>query len=275
MIKEGNDIFEVTHQEPKVDVCDRHYVFNADTTGHFDPKGPCPAYKMPDEIASLVSEKQQRDNQEFNALVARGTPTAPVKTGMDGGMNELFLAKLHSQDKVDEGGRVFSLSSTQHVPDMGHNVNPPHPQGDSPATTGSAAPTARVASADGAVPSRSLSSPNDDKSDGAISRMTRWFGFGGDDAAPPPQPQSAPAPKPRTAAKADTRHAPATRPSQAPHSQAAAATPAPAPSTTQAPAPAQAPAQWPTPAPAAPPVMAGAQPVVSSGSFDSRWGGMH
>ena len=29
MIKEGNDHFEVTHMEPKVDVCDRHYVFDA------------------------------------------------------------------------------------------------------------------------------------------------------------------------------------------------------------------------------------------------------
>ena len=29
MIKEGNDHFEVTHLEPKVDVCDRHYVFDA------------------------------------------------------------------------------------------------------------------------------------------------------------------------------------------------------------------------------------------------------
>ena len=284
MIKEGNDIFETTHQEPTVDVCDKHYVFNAETTGHFDPKGRCPAYKLPDEIATLVSEKQQHDDQEFNALVARGTPTAPVKTGMDGGMNELFLAKLHDQDKFDEGGRVISLASHQHVPDMGNNVNPPHPQGtkaEAAMTTGSAAPApaTRVASADGSVPSRSLAAPSEDKSDGAISRMTRWFGFGGSDAAPP-QPQAAPAAKPRTEAKADTRHAPASRPSQAaaPHPQAseerkpaatAAATPAPAPAATQAPA------QWPAPAPAAPPAMAGAQPAVSSGSFDSRWGVVH
>ena len=29
MLKVGNDHFEVTHLEPKVDVCDRHYVFDA------------------------------------------------------------------------------------------------------------------------------------------------------------------------------------------------------------------------------------------------------
>ena len=285
MIKEGNDIFETTHQEPKIDVCDKHYVFNADTTGHFDPKGRCPAYKMPDEIATLVSEKQRHDDQEFNALVARGTPTAPVKTGVDGGMNELFLAKLHDQDKFDEGGRVISLASHQHVPDMGNNVNPPHPHGvqaEAALTTGSAtpAPATRVASADGSVPTRSLAAPTEDKSDGAINRMTRWFGFGSSDAAPPPpQPQAAPATKPRTEAKADTRHAPASRPSQAaaPHSQVSEERkPAATAATTPAPAPAagQAPAQWPAPAPAAP-VMSGAQPTVSSGSFDSRWGATH
>ena len=30
MIKQGNDVFETTRQEPKVDVCGKHYVFNAD-----------------------------------------------------------------------------------------------------------------------------------------------------------------------------------------------------------------------------------------------------
>jgi murein L,D-transpeptidase YafK len=29
MLKIGNDHFEATHLEPKVDVCDKHYVFDA------------------------------------------------------------------------------------------------------------------------------------------------------------------------------------------------------------------------------------------------------
>ena len=29
MLKEGSDHFEITHQEPKVDVCEKRYVFNA------------------------------------------------------------------------------------------------------------------------------------------------------------------------------------------------------------------------------------------------------
>src|SRR5271165_6132840 len=49
MLKEGNDHFEVTHLEPKVDVCDRRYVFDAQPANPnkslvFAPTGRCPAY---------------------------------------------------------------------------------------------------------------------------------------------------------------------------------------------------------------------------------------
>src|ERR1700676_4971773 len=50
MIKEGNDHFEVTHLEPKVDVCEKHYVFNAaqdpnsSKALNFNPVGKCPVY---------------------------------------------------------------------------------------------------------------------------------------------------------------------------------------------------------------------------------------
>src|SRR5215472_11410891 len=33
MLKEGNDHFEVTHLEPKVDVCEKRYVFDAEPVG--------------------------------------------------------------------------------------------------------------------------------------------------------------------------------------------------------------------------------------------------
>ena len=62
MIKQGDDIFEVTRQEPKVDVCDRHYVFNAVSPGGapltFNPRAACPAYRLPKEIAAAVKAKQ-------------------------------------------------------------------------------------------------------------------------------------------------------------------------------------------------------------------------
>ena len=54
MLKQGYDYFEVARQEPKVDVCDRHYVFNAQSSGKFSPADRCPAYSVPQEIASAV-----------------------------------------------------------------------------------------------------------------------------------------------------------------------------------------------------------------------------
>ena len=55
MLKQGNDHFEVTQLEPKVDVCEQRYVFNAEKDPNststrplnFSPTGKCPAYDVP------------------------------------------------------------------------------------------------------------------------------------------------------------------------------------------------------------------------------------
>jgi murein L,D-transpeptidase YafK len=47
-LKEGYDYFEVTHQPPKIDVCDKHYLINTafvDRGARPDPAGACPAYE--------------------------------------------------------------------------------------------------------------------------------------------------------------------------------------------------------------------------------------
>ncbi|TBW40425.1 murein L,D-transpeptidase [Siculibacillus lacustris] len=73
-IKKGYDHFEVTHLEPKVDVCDRHYVFDAKpkdplaTT--FNPTGACPTYEVAPEIATAVAAKETQDDQAFRVAVA-------------------------------------------------------------------------------------------------------------------------------------------------------------------------------------------------------------
>src|SRR6478735_4173327 len=57
MIKEGYDHFEVTRQEPKVDFCEKKYVFDAVKAPDakrdpvFDASAKCPAYVIPDEVA--------------------------------------------------------------------------------------------------------------------------------------------------------------------------------------------------------------------------------
>lgn len=93
MLKEGSDHFEVTRQEPKIDVCARRYIFNAvpnDAMKPFDPTRPCPAYHLQPEIAQLLKNRQQSDGNDLTALVNETLPAAPVRTGNDGGTNAAF-----------------------------------------------------------------------------------------------------------------------------------------------------------------------------------------
>ena len=110
MIKQGNDHFEVTRMEPKVDVCERRYLFNAQgpnaTPVTFNPKGKCPAFEVPQDVLAAVHDKQRRDELQIAELTVRNAPTAPVRTNRDGGMHPTFVAALKPQEVVDEKGKI-------------------------------------------------------------------------------------------------------------------------------------------------------------------------
>jgi murein L,D-transpeptidase YafK len=107
MLKQGNDNFEVTRMEPKVDVCDRRYVFNAQgDSSQFNPKGKCPALEVPQDVAEAVNDKQRRDELKIAELTARNTPTAPIASNRDGGMHPKFVAALKPTEVVDEKGKI-------------------------------------------------------------------------------------------------------------------------------------------------------------------------
>jgi murein L,D-transpeptidase YafK len=98
MLKIGNDHFETTQLEPKVDICDRGYVFDAlpppnalqPFVSAFDPAGKCPAFTVNPKIARAASEKARADAAEYAQLVEQNVPVAPVYSGLDGGMNKVF-----------------------------------------------------------------------------------------------------------------------------------------------------------------------------------------
>jgi murein L,D-transpeptidase YafK len=100
MLKIGNDHFEATHLEPKVDVCDRLYVFDAEPPPNspnplvFNPTGKCPAFVVNRKIARRALEKQRTDEVEFDQLLKDNVPAAPIYSGLDGGMNKVFLARF-------------------------------------------------------------------------------------------------------------------------------------------------------------------------------------
>jgi murein L,D-transpeptidase YafK len=265
MIKEGNDHFLVTKAEPQVDVCEKHYVFNARTAPNttpvtLHPRDKCPVYEVAPEIAAAVKEKQDADERAFTEYANRGIATVAVRTGTDGGMHPAFLAKLKPRSLIDFD-RLTGASSDVKAPDgpLPPNANPPRAP-DSDATSAFAAAPA---------PTHTVAAAAETPSESTFQKMGRWFGFGSNDA-PPTTVAATTKPKPtQTAAGAPKPvhppPAPAATPAAKPKSQvevAHAASPAPA-------APAA-----PSPPPANPGVMAGAAPVVPSGSFESRWGGM-
>jgi murein L,D-transpeptidase YafK len=108
MLKQGYDHFEVTHLEPKVDVCEKRYVFGTESA-QFSPTERCPPYNVSQEIAAAVSDKQRRDHILTAELISRGAPTVQVTTAGDGGMNPTFRAALKTHGA---GATIRTASGT-------------------------------------------------------------------------------------------------------------------------------------------------------------------
>ena len=296
MLKKGNDHFEVTRLEPKVNVCEKRYVFNAESSNgralSFSPAGMCPAYEVSSEIASLVRDKERRDDSQFADLSRRNIALAPIKTGADGGMHPVFVEAV-KKNQIGVAPQKPSLFVTRAPGTIPATVRPPRiPElADAPVLAG-IVPTAEAAppamaiaeSRPGAQPaarssggsmfgslfSSKTETKSADKSESALDRMARFVGLRSNDketkAEAPPAPKPKPAAKPTSVASNG-----AIRSRQA---EAEPAKPAAPVRTTEAqasaPAGAAAPARQPAPASTA---MNGAAAVVPVGTFDSRWSG--
>src|SRR5215813_3732320 len=121
MLKEGYDHFDATHQEPKVAVCDRHYVFDAAAPDNstrplsFNAKAACPAYQLDKNLADAVNDHQRQEQRKMAEYISSGVSTVASRAGVDGGMNPVFVAKLSPQNSFDNNGR-FQLASATSTP---------------------------------------------------------------------------------------------------------------------------------------------------------------
>jgi len=281
MIKEGYDHFEVTKQEPKVDFCEKKYVFdairapNATRDPVFDASAKCPAYALPEEVADAVRERQATDLAETAKLIAKGTPVAQMNTGIDGGMNKVFAARVpEGNTGLSEGGDSQGLSvlAMSRAPGtIPSTVNPPRaPASPSNNLLQGAPEEPRLAAAPAptAGPTRVANAAPTAQSDGFFSSLARKVGIGGTADATATTASAPPPAKPKVI-EAKRTEAPQRPEAAVPKTAApkvAAVKPALKPSVSDAPAQAAA------PAPAAPSQVAGSAPIVSSNSFDSRFG---
>ncbi len=295
MLKEGSDHFEVSHLEPKVEVCEKHYVFDAQPPAGstkplvFSPTGKCPDYEVPQEIAGPALEKQRNDEYQLAQLTSSNSPVAPITTGTDGGMNRVFAAKLQTTDAYyDNDGHI-------HAPPVHPGMPPPTlsaPRTEPAYTVASGGNSSRglfndvFSSKSSSQPSTSQQSSTESKVAAAEptsqAHSSTVFGdlFKLRTSAPTTTgsttakgtvlaglaPQSDTARRKNDASKTEPQKAEPRRvePQKA------------APQVAEAPRP-KAKSQQDAnaaPPPASDGLISGAQPVVPSGSFDSRWAGL-
>ena len=282
MLKEGYDHFEVTRLEPKVNVCDRRYVFDAEPVAtrpgvtaaplRFSASARCPVYQVNPEIAAAAAEKSKRDEIEMAQLAHRGTPVVPVRIGADGGMHPVFQAALGQPRGILDGdGNLRNIFDTKVPGTIPAHVNPPKPI--DPAT-GVATPASGgygLASA-GTKPVAAQPPAGGPRVAESGNFFTRLFSSDGDKTAATQAP---------TGSVANEKKAPAGRPAKPTQVAAPKAAPAPAaPAATHAeqkPAPQYAaakplpPAGEPAPKPGGDAGLFSSQPTTPSGSFDNRW----
>ena len=292
MIKEGYDHFEVTRQEPNVEFCENRYVFNpagapnASRPAQFIAGAKCPAYAIPDAIASAVQEKQRKDDVATAELISKGTPMAQRRPDIDGGMNRIFAAKLPDASTGLSDPEAPGLQTASYARAPGTippHVNPPKATAVAVAPFGNAGtetqadimrPDTRVA----AIPtSTATDAPpaSTSTTGGFFSNLARKVVFGGSDEAvapvspamlPKPRPKqvqaSRPAEAPRPATGVVQRSSSPIAVQRAPEPRQVSTARPPAPATTLSTASAGTPRNGTLP---------GAHPVVSASSFDSRW----
>jgi murein L,D-transpeptidase YafK len=117
MLKIGNDHFEATHLEPKVDACNRRYVFGAQRPSNspkplvFNATGKCPAFVVNPKVAQLVLEKQRADEFEYARLLHDNVPAAAIYSELDGGMNEIFISQFSDRVRLS---RKLGLDLARH-----------------------------------------------------------------------------------------------------------------------------------------------------------------
>jgi hypothetical protein len=244
----------------------------------FDASAKCPAYVVPDDVASAVRERQQQEDTEVAKLIERGTPVAKLHTGIDGGMHQVFAARVPGGNTgLSEGGEAQGLTLSNFAPAPGtipSTVNPPREPGADDVAAAPAAPPAPSRVAVASAPSSSTSSSSA-PSEGFFASLARKVGIGSSSDTTASTASAAPA-KPKLAdakrsepprSEASTPKTAASKPVEVKQEskQVAAARPALKPSLSDTSAEAA------PPPPAKDTLVAGAQPIVSSNSFESRF----
>ena len=82
MLKEGYAHFNATHQEPKVAVCEKRYVFDAVASAKytkplaFNARSACPVYQLDTTVADAVLNHRRQEQDKIAKHIANGVDCA-------------------------------------------------------------------------------------------------------------------------------------------------------------------------------------------------------
>lgn len=126
MLKEGYDHFEITRVPPKIDVCDKRYVFNrlAEDQKAFKPQEACPATAVPDSLALAYGKYISKEDEVFQkALKKKATKEAwsgkPVEPVINTTLKPSEMPVPASQLAALAGTELSSASATTGTPPAG------------------------------------------------------------------------------------------------------------------------------------------------------------
>ena len=103
-LKNGYDHFQVTHVPPKVEVCNRTYIFDPKGARSFNPQGTCPDYTLEPTLMASLQKLRASENVRFSQAVQKlDEADKKAEAKANDTMLEAQLEILQRKDRIAEG----------------------------------------------------------------------------------------------------------------------------------------------------------------------------
>ena len=103
-LKNGYDHFQITHVPPKVEVCNRTYVFDPQGAKHFNASAPCPDYTLEPTLLASLQKLRSQENVRFSQAVQKlEAEDQKAEAKANNQMLEAQLEVLQRKERIAEG----------------------------------------------------------------------------------------------------------------------------------------------------------------------------
>lgn len=103
-LKNGYDHFEITKKPPRIEVCNRTYIFNPEGNGRFNASAPCPEFTIEPALLASLTARRAQENLRFQEAVAKLEQKATEQSqAKEKAMVEAQNDLLDRKDRVAQG----------------------------------------------------------------------------------------------------------------------------------------------------------------------------